>query len=478
MEDLLDLADALAKEAKPKPDFPLSEELERLSRRTQDLLVRKDSPNKGRGWFARQDIPAGTVLIVAKPLAMVMDWEDDAATEETDDNSDHDGDEEEEDSDDEPRLNSMIVLQLLRELKQKPELWTNALADLYPRNERDLARLPTLRCKHDNMATQMKTLFEELKGHPQLKDLASDICKRLSLIVRYNVLSVETCSELLSHPGPDGHANLGGVGLYYLPSFFNHSSTPNVIRWAVGDVMWFVSNQTVRAGHEACISYIEHDVLCESAYRRNLMLQMDFEDVGENNNVSSLEEEGPDLPVVDSEVQNELMEMDSFERLTAIEELLLQAHGMPPANRETTGDQEGPMETSESGWFQCDIQNLRILKAITLDGLGQTAEALSVWEECVTFTESALPPLDENSIVVRVQTALCSLHLGDKDHIARAQEHARKALQTHDMLFGGGPTRFRRRYHSDFKLALRSAGNQKGISGAAAIDFLWPLTTE
>ena len=510
MEYLLDLADSLAAQCDtpPRPDFPLSGELSRLAlpSSAEEWLVRrecasKDNNNyaiKGMGYFAHKTIPAGTFLIVAKPLATAMDWEEDCDDDEGDGDDDQDL-EEEEDKGMEPKLNSMIVLQLLGELKVKPELWTNVLAELFPRTADELARLPTFCCRDDKIEALRTSHLQEIERQPShpLSSKVDEIAVRLPLIVRYNVLSIETCPELLSHPGPEGHANLGGVGLYHLPSFFNHSARPNCTRYAVGDVMFFVSNQDIKEGDEACICYIEHDVLCESAYRRNLMLQMDFEEdenTNDNNDTTALEEDGPDLPVVDSEVQNELMAMDSFERLQAIEELLQQAHGTSPSQADESNDKEedadmeedAAMDTTESGWFLCDVHNLRILKAITLDGLGQTAEALKIWEECVEFTEKNLPPLDENSIVMGVQAALCSLHMaggsayGSKEYIKRANDHADKALDAHNKLFGGGAARLRRRFKNDFQLSLRSSagGSSTVASGKDAIDLLWPLTAQ
>lgn len=289
----------------------------------------------------------------------------------------------------------------------------------------------------------------ELNNIPELRAKSDEISQRLPHIIRYNVLSVETCSELLSYPGPTGHSLLAGVGLYHLPSFFNHDSRPNISRYAVGDCMWFVAHQDIPQGQEACISYLEHDVLCESAYRRNCLLTMDFKEM-EDTNEPNLSEDGPQTPVVDSDLQMDLMEMAPFERLDAIEELMQQAAGKPPPE----GEDDDGMDTGNSGgvWFKCDVQNLKILKAITLESFGQSTQALSLWEECVQFAETSMPSHDESSIVMRVQAALCSWQAKEE---ARAREHASVALNAHNLMFGGGVARFRRRYIKDFCLNLR-----------------------
>jgi len=476
MEALLDAADALVRtgDEPQRPDFRIPEEYASIP--TEQLLDLRRGPQKGKGWFARQDIPSGTILMVAKPVGMVMDWQDDTeeVVEEVAEREDDDGEDamEDEDDDREPRLNELLLIQLLEQLKQEPNLWKDSLSTLFPRNNADLSKLPAWVCEDDAVFMKIESLILDLEKLPELKDAARDISKRLPLIIRYNILSIETCPELLSHPGPEGHASLSGVGLYHLPSFFNHSSRPNCSRWAIGDVMAFVSNQNITAGEEVCISYIEHDVLCETAYRRNLMLRMDFDDIEgmEDATANYEEEEGPDLPVIDSGVQNELMGMDPFERLSAIDELMQQATGAKVPEGEAGAEDQDAMEMTGTSWFKCDVQNLRILRAITLDGMGQSKEALRLWEESVAFSETELPPADESTVVMRVQAALCAWHIGDDN---TAKGHAEAALRVHNLLFGGGVSRFRRRLASDLRLPIRPDSIPQGIESSS--DALWPL---
>jgi hypothetical protein len=166
--------------------------------------------------------------------------------------------------------------------------------------------------------------------------------------------------------------------------------------------------------------------------------------------------------------------MDPFERLSAIDELMKQALGTKPPqdSEENSHDQNkgDSMQTPEefSAWFQCDVHNLRILKAITLDSMGKTTEALKLWEESVDFAESKLPPADESAVVLHAQAALCALHA---DHEAVARQHASKALETHQLLFGGSVARFRRRLDRDLRLPLRPASSLTH----SPVDELWPL---
>jgi SET domain len=479
MESLLDQADALARssEQPARPDFVIPDEYSMLASGVSPYLTIGDTTRMGRGWTAAKDVPEGTLLVVAKPLAMVMDWQDDSAP-----MNDEDMDDDEEDT--EPRVNELLLLQILDLLNDQPSMWTEKLTTLFPREE-DLPALPAWVCQDDDVFMQIESKVQKLRSNALLEPHVAFIAKRLPLIIRYNILSVETCPELLSYPGPHGHSNLSGVALYHWPSFFNHSHRPNCSRYAVGDVMFFYANQDIEIGSQVCISYIEHDVLCESAWRRNELLSMNFDDADfeamESSQPSPDEAEGPDMPVVDAAVQNELMAMDPFERLKSIEELTQQAtgaknpedaqEGMDESESQGMSAEDNAAGSNPSQWFQCDLQNLRILKAITLEGMGQTKDALQLWEECVQFTEQNLPPCDEASIVMRVQAALSAHRLGDT---TCAVNHANAALQTHVAIFGGDVARFRRRYRHDLELQFRPASTGDANPKSAA-DVLWPM---
>lgn len=499
MEQLLDSVDALARADRPElcDALPVPEEFSHYLQREPFawMELRNTPEKKGKGWFATQNMPAGTKILVAKPIAAVLHWEDEplepppSKDDGDEDAMDDDGisaedDDEDENTDEdealfsgpepEPRINELLLVDLLEELLDNKELWFTTLTHLFPRTNEELSALPAWVCPDDAMFMEVESLLEQLKLMMP-SETVTDISKRLPHIIRYNILSMETCSELLSYPGPGGHSSLSGVALYHYPSFFNHSSRPNVNRWAMGDIMFFVTNQAVAAGQELCISYIEHDVLCESPYRRNLMLRMDFQDNNTNSDddppsSEQAEQDGPDMPVVDTDVQNELMGMNPMERLDAIDELLQQALG-----EKAPTDEMAISTRPEPGWFRCDVQNLRILKAITLDGMGQSQKALELWEQAAVFSEKCLPPADESGVMVRAQAALSALQTSDWN---RAKHHAEIALSTHNLLFGGGVRFFRRRYQHDFQLKLRPAPSGTAaelLQGNSPFELLWPL---
>ena len=457
MEELLDQCDALVQQAAttgemPHPDLALPDAL--LQRIDPACRTLREHPDKGLGWFATKDVPAGQLLMLAKPIASVMDWQEY-------DEENEDEEEEQMEDDVEPLMNELLLIAVLQKLLKDPAIWWDQLSTLYPRNDSDLSTLPAWVCHNDEIFLQVEKLLADLDPSLPVKDIS----KRLPLIVRYNVLSMETCAELLSYPSPQiGHVLLAGIALYHEPSFFNHSAHPNVHRWCLGDVLGLVTNQPVTAGTEFTISYIEHDVLCEPAARRNHLLSMDFLD-GDNGDTAV---GGPEAPVVDSDVQNELMtHMDPFQRLAAIEDLLAQARGekRPP---------EMPPDQVLAPWFQCDIHNLRILKAISLDGLGSCKEAYPIWLECIEFVETQLPPNDESLVVLLVQATLCAHACGGVD----PRPHARRAVQVHQVLFGGDVAWFRRRLRNDLSLALRPVPEDAAEEKVNVIDRYWPLSEE
>lgn len=218
--------------------------------------------------------------------------------------------------------------------------------------------------------------------------------------------------------------------------------------------MFFVTNRDITKGDELCFSYIEHELLCENASKRSALLDMDFELNDDDDNESTSEQRaskkqkvakmskeqddtddfGVCYPLIDVEVQSELLATPPKERLDIIDELL---------------DKEiDPVQD-----YQCDKYQLHILKAITLDGLGKSREALVEWEEALDFAVKNFPPLDESTIALYVQAALCAQ---SDDKIARAKDHANKALTMHNSLFGGGAVRFMKRYIKEMDCIKRT----------------------
>ena len=249
----------------------------------------KDTIFRGRGLYATRDIPEGNHLIVAKPLVMVMSWEvsddeDEIDSEDELDIDDDDDDEEDidaeeylvdgsdevedafeddevEDDDEEDakvaaktdhqdnqdssdvdddsidesmpsgeKRNGVLILRLLDKIKQNPKLWTETLSQLFPRDEETALNLPPWMCSCPRIGMKMEQTFNDLLDLQlfpanENEETCNDIQLRLPLVVRYNVLSVETAPEQYSHfDSEKGMVELNGTALFGPEvSYLNHS---------------------------------------------------------------------------------------------------------------------------------------------------------------------------------------------------------------------------------------------------------------
>lgn len=234
--------------------------------------------------------------------------------------------------------------------------------------------------------------------------------------------------------------------------------------------MFFITNRPVAKGQELCFSYIEHEFLCESSERRTAMLDMDFTDHNDLNrdetNVAQHkskrqrivltrqtdDEEDIPSPLIDIEMQNELMATPAIDRLEMITDLL---------------DPNQPLNPNHDD-YQSDKYNLRVLHAITLENLARSKDALGEWLECLRFCIANYPPIDETTVTIHVRIALCAYSCNEKTVAAK---HAADALKMHDILFGGGVNRMRKRYKYEFLVNMRREG---GYGIEKIEDMLWP----
>ena len=214
---------------------------------------------RGKGMYAKRDLEMGQRLVVAKPVTLVMGCEVD---EEDEDESDADGsmsDGEVEDggrqrqskgettdvqtNDGESvdplshatgtKRNGLILLHTLQSILENPSIWTDTLSHLFPRTTDEVSALPPWICSDVSLGMEIETTMYTALSENFDDDTARDIQRRLPLIVRYNVLSVETSNELFVYPDAEsgGLINLEATGLYGPEvSFFNHSCCPNVSR--------------------------------------------------------------------------------------------------------------------------------------------------------------------------------------------------------------------------------------------------------
>ena len=82
------------------------------------------------------------------------------------------------------------------------------------------------------------------------------------------------------------------------------------------------------------------------------------------------------------------------------------------------------------------------------------------WETAIEFATKNFPPLDETTIALHVQAALCSFK-NDRDN---AKTHADVALKMHDLLFGGGKKRFFKRYDKELRCPMRPVDETESMN--------------
>jgi hypothetical protein len=128
------------------------------------------------------------------------------------------------------KRNGLLILRLLNKIKNNPNVWTDTLSQLFPRDEETSLNLPPWMCSCAKIGLEIEQNFSELLDlHLFPDDENEETCKkiqlRLPLIVRYNVLSVETASEQYSHfDSEKGMVELNGTALYGPEvSYLNHS---------------------------------------------------------------------------------------------------------------------------------------------------------------------------------------------------------------------------------------------------------------
>lgn len=207
--------------------------------------------------------------------------------------------------------------------------------------------------------------------------------------------------------------------------------------------------------------------------RRTVLLDMDFKDdkgnnADDENHVlqpkgkrqkvemnNQNEEENVPLPLIDTEMQNELMATPAIDRLEMITDMLTPSRPLNPDHDD----------------YQCDRYNLHILHAITLENLGRHKEALVEWKKCAQFCKANYPPADETNVSIHVRTAICAYLC--KEQIV-AEHHASQSLEMHDLLFGGGVDRMRKRYKHEFMLMMWGGSKNGKVNLKEVIDVLWP----
>ena len=474
---------------------------------SHDLVeVRVVQPSGQRGMHAKRDIKAGEWLVVSQPVAAYWDAENDAellrdsenepsrgerddeAKQESPDSSDLVGGEQ---SSRDTKREGELVLRVLEKIKGRPSIWTDTVSKMYPRDMAEASELPAWICSDASTSSRIQkemTGLSLLSLFDSQNEVTCDLALRLPLIVRYNAFGMETSPEQFVYDNDlFGMDFLAGVGLYGpVLSYFNHSCRPNASKFAVGDVMVLFANRDIAAGDELCHSYLSHEYLCEDDETRRAVLANDFE---------------LDSDPVSAERPKKKLKSDNKRQRTG------DAISVPPFVMARRFDQETGRLYKPKGAgsdFSCNSRYLfPIWKARVLDEQGRSNKhkfdkkhglevALPAWEAAIEFAESTFPPLDARKVALYVQAALCAsvnafrdwakvalrtkgCRVGDQ---TTALKYAKKALQMHHLIFGGGEDRFLKRFVDEL---LDSGKPRRQMSEAQLlynIEDLWDFGNE
>ena len=227
------------------------------------------------------------------------------------------------------------------------------------------------------------------------------------------------------------------------------------------------------AGAELCISYIESELLSESAAVRNeAMGDRDFrvtdapaapcataEARGTPAGGGSASSDGSDgVAAGDEEYDGPALSPDMLDAVRATH---------PLEQLSTVSEVLGDAESVER-FRPSDHKELSLIQGLALAQLGSPAEALVHWEDCLRYNARHCPPNDEATVCYAFQAALCALAVNKAD---AAVAHVLTAARAHAVAFGPGLPLCAARYATEMATApppLQSAAAK--VKAMLAVD--------
>ncbi|CAG8496249.1 6095_t:CDS:1 [Acaulospora morrowiae] len=188
----------------------------------KDIEIRT-TKEKGRGWFAKRDIPEKTLLMVSKAFEAVHVNEVSSGT-----HTDHLS------KASRIAISAELLEKISRRLAEEPEL-CEEVYQLY--------------------AGPGTTTVKEL----DYESLRSVDVKRIMGIIQHNSFALtHVFCNLENKEENNLFSDDCGIGLWILPSFFNHSCVDRNVRWIlIGDLMIVRSSRKISKDEELLSSYIE-----------------------------------------------------------------------------------------------------------------------------------------------------------------------------------------------------------------------------
>lgn len=209
-----------------------------------------------------------------------------------------------------------------------------------------------------------------------------------------------------------------------------------------------------------CISYIESELLSESAAVRNEAIgERDFRVADptppSSDGVGNAAQE-PDAapappPAAPEKVEDEEEEEEEEYGGPALApEMLDEVRRTHPLEQLATVKELLGDACSVERLRPADYKELALIQGLALAQLGSPKEALVHWEACLAYNTKYCPPHDEGTVCYAVQAALCALEAGA--HLA-AVDHMLVAMDVHAVAFGPGLPLFQARYATELASA-------------------------
>ncbi|GAB6028005.1 hypothetical protein CHUAL_002232 [Chamberlinius hualienensis] len=173
---------------------------------------------KGRGVVLTEDVSAGTILIISKALAAVLD--------------------------------SQKTMGL--------QLDPNKTVDFNRNRSEIVSKIAQL--MHKNPKTIAPIVYDLSDGKTPLETEVKFFCdpetKSEPICDVERIKNICTCNNFAIDYEKDGKFQSSGAGLFLFPSYLNHSCIPNVTRNFYNDIMVIRADKALKSGDELCTNYV------------------------------------------------------------------------------------------------------------------------------------------------------------------------------------------------------------------------------
>ncbi|KAM0936189.1 putative [histone H3]-lysine(4) N-trimethyltransferase chromatin remodeling SET family [Dioscorea sansibarensis] len=211
--------------------------------------VRRSMPSSGRGLFATKNIEAGTPLVITKAVVIGRGILPE--------------------NDRESGVTARLVLwkdfvDKVLDVGRKCKRTLRLMYTLFNgEDDESELQVPEMALFNPNEKTKMVAMEEE-------EELFLDV-ERILKVLDVNCLMEDAeCARVLGKK-----SGYSGVGLWILPSFVNHSCSPNARRLHIGDTVIVHASRDVKAGEEIVFAYF--DVLAPVKKRKEMSKRWGFE---------------------------------------------------------------------------------------------------------------------------------------------------------------------------------------------------------